>query len=74
VAVPVTDHETHMLSFLRTVRSVLWGFFGVRRGRGYGGDIAHDEAGPLIATGLLMAACLVIILVVVARWAVNAAL
>ncbi|AYD66928.1 DUF2970 domain-containing protein [Achromobacter sp. LC458] len=63
-----------MLSFLRTVRSVLWGFFGVRRGRGYHADIAHNKPGPLIATGLLLAAVLVILLVLVARWAVTAAL
>ncbi len=56
-----------MLSFLRTVRSVLWAFFGVRRGRGYDADITHNKPGPLIATGLLLAACLVIILVFVAR-------
>ncbi|ADP13874.1 MULTISPECIES: DUF2970 domain-containing protein [Achromobacter] len=63
-----------MLSFLRTVKSVLWGFFGVRRGRGYDADIANNKPAPLILTGLLMAACLVVILVLVARWAVNAAL
>ena len=63
-----------MLSFLRTVKSVLWGLFGVRRGRGYDADIAHNKPAPLILTGLLMAACLVVILVLVARWAVNAAL
>ena len=63
-----------MLSFLRTVKSVLWGFFGLRRGRGYDADIAHNKPAPLILTGLLMAACLVVILVLVARWAVNAAL
>ena len=63
-----------MLSFLRTVKSVLWGFFGVRRGRGYDADIAHNTPAPLILTGLLMAGCLVVILVLVARWAVNAAL
>lgn len=63
-----------MLSFLRTVKSVLWGFFGVRRGCGYDADIAHNKPAPLILTGLLMAACLVAILVMVARWAVNAAL
>ncbi len=63
-----------MLSFLRTVKSVLWGFFGVRRGRDYDADIAHNKPAPLILTGLLMAACLVAILIAVARWAVNAAL
>lgn len=63
-----------MLSFLRTVKYVLWGFFGVRRGRGYDADIAHNKPAQLILTGLLMAACLVVILVLVARWAVNAAL
>lgn len=50
------------------------GLFGVRRGRGYDADIAHNKPAPLILTGLLMAACLVVILVLVARWAVNAAL
>ncbi|MGY6268376.1 DUF2970 domain-containing protein [Achromobacter denitrificans] len=62
-----------MLGFLRTVKSVLWGFFGVRRGKGYDADIAHNKPAPLILTGLLLALCLVAILVWVARWAVNAA-
>ena len=60
-----------MSGFLRTVKSVLWGFFGVRRGRGYDADIANNKPAPLILTGLLMAACLVIILVLAAKWAVN---
>ena len=36
-----------MLSFLRTVKSVLWGFFGVRRGRGYDAPVGRvvDERG-----------------------------
>ncbi|SSW73188.1 hypothetical protein AVE30378_05557 [Achromobacter veterisilvae] len=63
-----------MLGFLRTVKSVLWGFFGVRRGKGYDADIANNKPALLILTGLLMALCLVVILVLVARWAVNAAL
>lgn len=63
-----------MLAWLRTVKSVLWGFFGVRRGRGYDQDIANNKPVPLILTGLFLAACFVLLLVWVARMAVHAAL
>lgn len=62
-----------MRAFLRTVKTVLWGF-GIRRRRDYDADIAGNKPGHVIATGLLMAAVLVTLLVAAARWAVRAAL
>ena len=63
-----------MRAFLRTVKTVLWGFLGIRRRRDYDADIAGNKPGHVIATGLLMAAVLVALLVAAARWAVRAAL
>ena len=50
------------------------GFLGIRRRRDYDADIAGNKPGHVIATGLLMAAVLVTLLVAAARWAVRAAL
>ncbi|OZI47254.1 hypothetical protein CEK29_00395 [Bordetella genomosp. 5] len=58
------------LSFLQTVRAVLWAFFGVRKGKGYQEDIARLNPVHLIIAGLLGAAMFVIVLVLIVRFAV----
>ena len=58
------------LSFLQTVRAVLWAFFGVRKGKGYQEDIARLNPVHVIIAGLLGAAAFVIVLILIVRWAV----
>ncbi|MFJ1300102.1 DUF2970 domain-containing protein [Pseudomonadota bacterium AL_CKDN230030165-1A_HGKHYDSX7] len=58
------------LSFLQTVRAVLWAFFGVRKGKGYQEDIARLNPVHLIIAGLLGAAMFVIVLILIVRFAV----
>lgn len=58
------------LSFLQTVRAVLWGFFGVRRGAGYQHDIARLNPVHLIIAGILAGVLFVSLLIVLVRIAV----
>ena len=57
-------------SFAQTTRAVLWGFFGVRKGAEHDRDMQLNPI-HLIAAGLLGAALLIVVLVLVARSAVN---
>jgi len=59
------------LSFLQTIKAVLWGFFGVRRGAGYQDDIARLNPVHLIIAGVLGAALFVLLLIVLVRIAVS---
>lgn len=59
------------LSFLQTVKAVLWGFFGVRRGAGYQDDIARLNPVHLIIAGILAAVLFVSLLIVLVRIAVS---
>ncbi len=59
------------LSFLQTVKAVLWGFFGVRRGASYQEDIARLNPVHLIIAGILGAVLFVTLLVVLVRIAVS---
>jgi len=59
------------LSFLQTVKAVLWGFFGVRRGTGYQDDIARLNPVHLIIAGILAAVLFVSLLIVLVRIAVS---
>ncbi len=59
------------LDFFQTLRAVLWGAFGVRRGSEYRNDIAKLNPVHLIIAGLLGAALFVVILVLLARAAVG---
>lgn len=55
------------LSFFQTMKAVLWGFFGVRKGAGYQDDIARLNPVHVIVAGLLAAAIFVIALVAIVR-------
>lgn len=58
------------LSFLQTVKAVLWGFFGVRKGSSYQDDIARLNPVHLIIAGLLGGLIFVVVLVLIVRFAV----
>ncbi|MGO4303993.1 MULTISPECIES: DUF2970 domain-containing protein [unclassified Cupriavidus] len=56
---------------LRLIATVLWGFFGLRKGQAYEQDLQNVRPVPLILTGIGMAAGLVGCLVLLAHWAVS---
>lgn len=58
------------LSFMQTMKAVLWGFFGVRRGSGYQDDVARLNPVHVILAGILGAAIFVVVLVFIVRWAI----
>jgi cytochrome c553 len=55
-------------AFLRQIRAVLWGLFGVRRGADSARDLEGARPGTLIIVAVLIVAAIVIGLVSVARW------
>ncbi len=57
----------------RMVSAVLWGFIGLRKGQAHMRDLETMRPVPLILTGVLLAAGLVLCLVMLARWAVASA-
>jgi Protein of unknown function (DUF2970) len=59
------------LSFLQTMKAVLWGFWGVRKGSGYQEDIAKLNPVYVIVAGLAGAIIFVVALVAIVRWAVS---
>ena len=63
--------ERERAGFLRTVRAVLWAFFGVRRGAEYERDVARLSPVHVIITGVIAAALFVIVLIMIARSAVG---
>lgn len=57
----------------RLLRTVLWGFFGLRKGQEHQRDLENLRPVPLILTGVAVAAGLVACLVLAANWAVSTA-
>lgn len=55
-------------NFGQTVKAVLWGMMGIRKGKGYQDDASSLNPVHLILAGLLAAAIFVIVLVLIVRW------
>jgi hypothetical protein len=64
----IRELSRRKLNFFQTLKAVSWGFFGVRKGKGYHEDIAKLNPVHLIIAGILAAILFVIVLVLVARW------
>lgn len=56
---------------LTYIRTVLWSFFGIRRGAAAREDITQLRPLPLVLTGLLLAGLFVALLATLARLAVS---
>jgi len=56
------------LNFFQTMKAVAWGFFGVRKGKGYNEDISSLNPVHLIIAGVIAAVVFVVGLVLIARW------
>jgi hypothetical protein len=64
----IRELSKRKLNFLQTLKAVAWGFFGVRKGKGYNEDIERLNPVHLIIAGLIATILFVIGLVLVARW------
>ena len=59
------------LNFFQTLKAVAWGFFGVRKGKGYTEDISKLNPVHLILAGVLAAIGFVVVLVLAARGLIS---
>lgn len=57
-------------SFWRSVRTVAWGFLGIRKKSGYQDDLAHVNPFHVIVAGIVGALLFVLALVGVVKWVV----
>ncbi len=64
----IKELSRRKLNFFQTMKAVAWGFFGVRKGKGYTEDIASLNPVHLIIAGIIAAIVFVVGLVLVARW------
>jgi len=58
-------------SFLRTMRAVMWSFFGVRKGSEYERDAEQLNPVHVIIAGILGAALFVVILLLIVKLVVR---
>ena len=62
------DLSRRKLNFFQTLKAVAWGFFGVRKGKGYSEDIEKLNPVHLIIAGIIATVVFVVGLVMIARW------
>ena len=58
-------------SLVQTISAVAWSFFGVRRGRDHENDMARLNPVHVLIAGVLGAALLVLVLVLLVRWVIS---
>ena len=59
------------MSFLRTIRTVLWSFIGIRKKSGYEEDLGQANPFAIIAVALGLVALFVGGLIVLVNWVVK---
>ncbi|NLZ11741.1 DUF2970 domain-containing protein [Neopusillimonas aromaticivorans] len=69
----IRELSQRKLNFFQTLKAVLWGFFGVRKGKGYSEDIAKLNPVHLIVAAVIGTILFVVGLVLVAQWFVAQA-
>jgi len=62
------------LNFFQTLKAVLWGFFGVRKGKSYQEDIAKLNPVHLIIAAIIGTILFVVGLVLIAKFFINQAI
>ncbi len=69
----IRELSQRKLNFFQTLKAVLWGFLGVRKGKGYNEDIAKLNPVHIIIAAVIGTILFVIGLVMVAQWFVAQA-
>jgi hypothetical protein len=59
------------MSLLRTVKTVLWSFIGIRKRSGYEEDLGKANPFAIIAVALVLVACFIGGLIAVVHWVVK---
>lgn len=67
----IKELSRRKLNFFQTLKAVAWGFFGVRKGRGYTEDINSLNPVHLIIAGIMATLLFVVGLVLAARWFIG---
>ncbi|WP_353146463.1 DUF2970 domain-containing protein [Pollutimonas bauzanensis] len=67
----IQELSRRKLNFFQTLKAVAWGFFGVRKGKGYSEDISKLNPVHLILAGVLAAIGFVVVLVLAARGLIS---
>ncbi|MDS1139516.1 DUF2970 domain-containing protein [Pusillimonas sp. SM2304] len=67
----IKELSRRKLNFFQTLKAVAWGFFGVRKGRGYTEDIGSLNPVHLIIAGVIAAIVFVVGLIMAARWFIG---
>ena len=70
----IRELSQRKLNFFQTLKAVAWGFFGVRKGKGYQEDISKLNPVHLIIAGLLATVVFVVGLVMVAKFFIHQAM
>jgi Protein of unknown function (DUF2970) len=58
-------------SFVATLKTVAWSFFGVRHSKSHASDMTKVNPLHIIVAGILMAGAFVFVLISVVRWVVK---
>jgi len=69
----IRELSQRKLNFFQTLKAVLWGFFGVRKGKGYQEDISKLNPVHLIIAAIIATVLFVVGLVMVAKFFINQA-
>jgi hypothetical protein len=67
------DASQRKFTFFQTLKAVLWGMLGIRKGAGYREDAARINPVHLVIAGVLAGILFVLILVTIVRWVVASA-
>ena len=69
----IRELSKRKLNFFQTLKAVLWGFLGVRKGKGYQEDISSLNPVHLIIAAIIATILFVVALVMIARFFINQA-
>ena len=69
----IRELSQRKLNFFQTLKAVLWGFFGVRKGKGYQEDISKLNPVHLIIAAIIATILFVVGLVMIAKFFINQA-
>ena len=69
----IRELSQRKLNFFQTLKAELWGFFGVRKGKGYQEDISKLNPVHLIIAAVIATVLFVVALVMVAKFFINQA-
>lgn len=65
------EDEPRKYSSFQTMRAVLWGMLGIRKGKGHQEDFSRLNPLHLILAGLLATAVFILALIAAARWFIG---